>query len=47
MTRTQRKFAHLALDPTRIATTTTGDHAFLQNLVEYTLMKRRPLHRGE
>ena len=42
-----RKLAHLALDPARVAAAATGHHPLLQNLTQHALMKLFPLLRGE
>jgi len=47
MTRSQREVAHLALDAARVAPAAAGANAFLQNLLENTIMKLFPQPRGE
>ena len=47
MARTERKVAHLALDPAKIAAIAAGDDVFLEYFAKHRLMKGSPLRRGE
>jgi hypothetical protein len=47
MTRAKRIVTHLAFESARIAPAAARDNALLQNLVQYALMKRGALLRGE